>query len=134
MPYTADQRREYLHMMDRVGRVWMDLFDNDPVFYSAVYWDLLTELWRANGPVRKTEALRLMQAIRSPHTAGKYLDEAVRRGVVEEWDNPDDQRSRLVALSATARSKLDSFLDAAAGEVCAASRLIGEKGTVSAAD
>ncbi len=133
MPYTAQQRLEYLQMIDRVGQVWMDLFDNDPAFYSAVYWDLLTELWRAGGPVRKTDALRLMRAIRSPHTAGKYLDEAVRRGVVEEWDNPEDQRSRLVALSPAARAKLDSFLDAAAGEVQLAAKLISEKGRQAAA-
>ena len=79
MRFSDAQRREYLSMIDRVGLAWLDVFEGNTEFYSANYWDLLTELWRQSGPVRKTDALRCMKAVRSAHTAGKYL---------EEWNHP----------------------------------------------
>ncbi len=72
-------------------------------------------LWRTDGPQRKTDALDLMKGIKSVHTAGKYLDTAIKRGIIVETDNPQDARSKLVALSADMRGRLDGFFDAAVG-------------------
>ena len=115
--FTPEQRRLYLATMDRVGLKWLDVFRGDTDFYSAAYWDLLTEVWRAPGPVRKTDALRFMKAIKSAHTAGKYIEEAIARGFIVERDNPEDARSKLLTLSAEMRGRLDHFFDRALGEI-----------------
>ena len=122
LKYNDMQRREYLAMIDRVGQGWLGVFSGNTDFYSANYWDLLTELWRTNGPVRKTDALRSMRAIKSAHTAGKYLEEALRQELVVEEENPEDARSKLVALAPEMRQRLDRFFDDAVGEVRRANR------------
>ena len=134
LTYRADQRREYLSMIGRVGMAWLDVFQGNTDFYSANYWDLLTELWRQDGPVRKTDALRCMKAIRSAHTAGKYLDEALRQGLIEEADNPEDARSKLVQLTPDMRRRLDAFFDKAVDEVRKASRRIDDLKTTDKPD
>lgn len=122
MRYNADQRREYLEMTERLGRVWIDVFQGDTDFYSAVYWDLLSRMWKTPEPVRKTDALRFMTSVKSAHTAGKYMETALQRGFVVEQDNPDDARSKLVSLSDDMRARLDAFFDSAVGEVRRSSR------------
>jgi len=124
LKYNHDQRREYLVLTDQVGAKWMDMFQGDKDFYSAAYWDLLTGLWRAVEPMRKTDALNLMHGIKSAHTAGKYLEAALARRIVVERDNPQDARSKLVELSADMRHKLDGFFDAAVGQLRATGRRV----------
>ena len=124
MDYSRDQHEEYLWMTEKVGEHWLQVFQNDTEFWSAVYWDLFTKLWRARGDVRKTDALRFMTAIKSAHTAGKYLETAIRRGLVEERENPEDARSKLVRLAPALRERLDSFLDSAVSEMSQASHRV----------
>ena len=128
LTYNAAQHREYLNMIDRVGRNWLEVFQGNTDFYSAVYWDLLTGIWRRQGPVRKTDALKYMTAIKSAHTAGKYLQESIDQGLVVEADNPQDARSKLVMLEPDMRRRLDAFFDAAVGVLRRASRAIDIKG------
>ncbi len=128
LKYNEAQRLEYLEMTGRLGLIWLEIFDGNTDFYSAVYWDLLTGIWRARQPVRKTDALRLMTSIKSPHTAGKYVDSAIGHGFLEESDNPDDARSKLVALSPAMRARLDAFLDSAVSEVRRTNQTIDIKG------
>jgi len=111
LKFNSEQRREYLHLTEQVGRKWLEIFEGDADFYSAAYWDLLAGIWRADGPIRKTDALQLMHGIKSVHTAGKYLETTLDRGMVVETDNPQDARSKLVALSPEMRKKLDEFFD-----------------------
>lgn len=111
LKFNNEQRREYLHLTERVGLKWMEIFEGDADFYSAAYWDLLAGIWRAGGPMRKTDALQLMNGIKSVHTAGKYLETTLERGMIIETDNPQDARSKLVALSPDMRKKLDEFFD-----------------------
>ena len=126
--YSNQQRQEYLNMSDRIGMRWVGLFRGDTEFYSAAYWDLFKGLWRAGAPVRKTEALAFMTAVKSAHTAGKYLDTALERGLLVETPNPKDARSKLIGLSDEMRARLDVFFDAAVGEIQRTSRAIEEKG------
>lgn len=116
---TGDEeaRRAFLTMMDRVGELWLTLFERDPDLYSAAYWDLLTRLWIAGGAVRKTDALAAMKGVKSAHTAGKYLDAAIRAGFVVETSNPADARSKLVQLTPSMHERLERFLDEAVGEM-----------------
>jgi hypothetical protein len=69
-----------------------------------------------------------MKAVKSPHTAAKYVDTAVRRGILIESDNPDDARSKLLALSPEMKQRLDGFLDAAVSEVRKAGPVLDVKG------
>ncbi len=119
--YSDAQRREYLELIDRVSRVWLSVFENNRQFYSTDYWDLLSRMWQAGAPVRKTDALDFMTAIKSTHTAGKYLDTAMRYGYIIETENPNDARSKLVDLSSDMRPRLDEFFDIAVDEVLSAS-------------
>lgn len=128
LTYNRDQQMEYLRHADRIGLRWVDVFEGNTEFYSAAYWDLLTRLWRQGEPVRKTEALKFMKGIRSPHTAGKYMEIAIAHGMVVETANPEDARSKLVALSDDMTARLDSFFDAAVGEIQRTNRILELKG------
>ena len=126
--YNTDQHREYLDMIDRVGRNWLDVFEGNTEFYSAAYWDLLTRIWKNHAPVRKTDAIGFMTAVKSPHTAGKFVDTAMRQGLLVEANNPDDARSKLVGLTPHMRERLDVFFDNAVSEVRRANRNLDIKG------
>ncbi len=128
LKYNDSQRKEYLSMTHRIGEKWLDVFQGNEEFYSAAYWDLLTRIWKSGGPVRKTDALKFMTAIKSAHTAGKYVQSAIQQGVLVEAENPEDARSKLVILSPDMRERLDAFFDAAVREVRKANRTIGRKG------
>ena len=128
MKYNNAQHKQYLEMTDNVGRNWLNVFKGDTGFYSATYWDLLTEIWRAAKPVRKTDALRYMTAIKSAHTASKYIESSLQKGFLIETDNPRDARSKLVSLSPDIRERLDDFFDDAVGCVRRANRAINEIG------
>ncbi len=127
LQYTADQHREYLNMIDRVGRNWLDVFEGDSDFYSAAYWDLLTGIWKKGGEARKTDATSLMLGIKSAQTASKYLETAIERQFLLEKENPKDARSRLVVLTADMKSRLDLFFDKAVGELKTASKQVEAK-------
>jgi hypothetical protein len=126
--YNRDQHMEYLYYTNRIGLRWIDIFQGNPEFYSAAYWDLFTRMWRNGGPVRKTDALGFMKAIKSAHTAGKYLDTAIDHGSLIETDNPEDARSKLLTLSPVMQQRLDNFFDRAVGEIRRASKLVDIKG------
>lgn len=117
LKFETEHHREYLDMVERIGVRWIDMLRGNTEFYSAAYWDLLTRMWRADRPVRKTDALGFMTGIRSAHTAGKYIETALRETMIVEFDNPDDGRSKLLALSPAMRRRLDAFFDAAVDEV-----------------
>ena len=123
--YSNTQHRAYLDFTDMIGREWVQVFDGDTDFYNAAYWDLLAGMWRAKDPVRKTDALKFMTAIKSAHTAGKYLEIALEKGLVVEQDNPKDARSKLLDLSPAMRTRMDAFFDHVVGEMQKTSRKIG---------
>src|SRR5690606_1846171 len=77
--YGFRQRKEYLDMCDRIGNRWVEVFEGDAELYSSAYRDLLTEMWRRQAPVRKTDAARIMKAVKSPHTSARYIDTAVAK-------------------------------------------------------
>lgn len=124
--YTGEQRKKYLNMIDHVGQNWLQVFEGNPEFYSAAYWDLLTRIWKSDRPVRKTDALKFMIGIKSAQTAGKYLETAIEHDFIREEENPKDARSKLVFLSLETRERLDAFFDLAVGEVRSANQAIEE--------
>jgi hypothetical protein len=117
LTYTDSQRRAYLVFTDKVGAGWVTLFEGDTAFYSAAYWDLFTHLWRITAPVRKTDAMAAITGVKSPLTASKYIDTALKRGLIVEKENPSDARSKLLALSPQLRAQMDAFFDDAVDEM-----------------
>lgn len=123
--YSNAQHRAYLDFTDVIGREWVGVFDGDTDFYNAAYWDLMAGMWRSREPVRKTDALKFMSAIKSAHTAGKYLEIALEKGLIVEQDNPKDARSKLLDLSPTMRARMDAFFDRVVDQMQKTSRMIG---------
>ena len=111
LKYNDRQRKEYFKATQKIGVSWLSVFEEDEEFYSSAYWDLLTNIWMKDVPVRKTDALRFMTNIKSPHTAGKYVETAISKGILIEEDNPEDARSKLLQLSPEMRERLDGFFD-----------------------
>jgi hypothetical protein len=130
LQYNDEQRREYLNMTDNITPHWLRVFDQNIEFYSAVYWDLLTRIWKADRPVRRTDALKFMTSVKSAATAGKYINEAIRQRLLREYPNPQDARSKLLELSPDLRERLDVFFDNAVAEVRQANQNISQKGSV----
>jgi len=128
--FSREQRLRYLDMTLRFGNSWLEVFQGDTDFYSAAYWDLFTNMWRSEKPVRKTDAMGFMKAVKSAHTAGKYVDTAIEKGLLVESDNPEDARSKLIALTSDMRAQLDVYMDKAANEVLISSREISALGPV----
>ncbi len=128
LKYNSEQRREYLNMTDRIGMSWLKVFQGQQEFYSADYWDLLTGIWRAGGPVRKTDATRMMRGLKSAQTAGKYVEAAIQHGILSEEENPRDARSRVVCLTPEMLERLDEFFDQAVGELRRSHKVLQSKG------
>ncbi len=126
--YTPPQHREYLEMMDRVSQKWLEVFEGDEDFYSAQYWDLFTRIWRADKPVTKTQALRFMTGVKSAHTAGKYLEAAMRKNLLVEEENPQDKRSMIIVLTPEMHARLDGFFDNAVDQLRLSNRALKGKG------
>lgn len=123
--YADADRHAYLGFLDQMGSKWIDLFAGDTEFYSAAYWDLLTFLWRTPDPVRKTDAQAAITGVKSPLTAAKYVETAIKRGLVIEKQNPADARSKLLALSPALRAQLDAFFDDAVAAMCKTAAGVG---------
>jgi hypothetical protein len=128
LTYTDNQRRVYLEFTDRIGRGWVEVFEGDTDFYDAAFWDLFTHLWRNPKPVRKTDAGRAITGVKSPLTAAKYIDTALNRGMIIEKENPEDARSKLLALSPPMRAQMDAFFDDAVHELRAAAKDLENRG------
>jgi hypothetical protein len=111
-------------MLSRLQQHWLVVVDWTTEGDVAVYWDLLTSLWRHDRPMRKSEALQAMTSIKSLATARKYLRSVQQQGWVDEVDHPTDARSRWVMLSLDARARLDAFFDVAIRELVQTHRLI----------
>lgn len=128
LKYNCEQRREYLNMTGRIGMHWIGVFEGNSEFYSADYWDLLTEIWKKTDPVRKTDALKFMKGIKSAQTAGKYIETAIQHHFILEEDNPRDARSKLLRLSPDMRARLDLFFDQSVSELRKSNLNVEKKG------
>ncbi|WP_097460609.1 helix-turn-helix domain-containing protein [Mangrovitalea sediminis] len=115
-PPAADtlngQRARFLQALQQLDEAWVIAFHETGL--SDVYFSrLFTELWeRGDKAVSKTDAYSLVKGV-SPQTAMKYVHKAIKDGHLEEIDNPDDRRSRLLRMSPALQQRFEEVIDRA---------------------
>jgi hypothetical protein len=65
-----------------------------------------------------------MTGIKSAHTAGRYLETAIKEGLLVEDDNPQDKRSRIIRLAPRMKENLDVFFDRAVSELRKSNKMV----------
>jgi len=110
---TDARRRRFLAALRELDSAWVESFHDTGL--SDVYFSrLFTELWlRGETPVPKTDAYGYVKGV-GLQTAMKYVKRAIDEGYLEELDNPDDGRSRLIRMSPRLRVTFEALVDRAA--------------------
>jgi len=111
--YNDQNRLDYLKMTDRIGAEWLKVFNTSPedkTFWDTAYWDLFTKLWRVKVAVKKTDAISYMSGKTMP-TATKYINSAIKRGLITQKKSKKDPRSKLIGLSDEMRERLDIYFN-----------------------
>lgn len=112
---TDEERRAFAQALKKVGQHWQAILQDED-FHPLNYFDLFTDIWLAGEPVSKTDCYRFMPGV-SAQTAKKYVERAITRGLLLESANPQDGRSRLVALSPALKTLLEQNLDLTAQQL-----------------
>lgn len=107
-----DRRKRFLIALRELDDAWVSAFHR--VGLGDIYFSrLFTELWlRGNDAVTKTDAYELVQGV-SLQTAMKYVRQAIADGHLEELENPEDARSRLIRMTPGLRELFNGVIDRA---------------------
>ena len=92
------------------------VLEADTLTMIAVMRSLGRAGYRPHALSAKTDALGFMTAIKSPHTAGKYIEQALSFGYLVETNNPLDARSKLITMAPDTRKRIDQFFDDVVGK------------------
>jgi len=94
---------------------WATLFGEDE-FLDLHYMKLFLQMGtRQDQPMSRSDAYLCMKSL-SAQTAMKYVNRAVERGYLQEIENPDDRRSRLLVMTPLLVSRVGTLLDYALDE------------------
>ena len=105
-----EARTRFLLALREVDEAWVAAFQE--AGFAEVYFSrLFTELWlRGNAAMPKTNAYGMVKGV-SSQTAMKYIRRAVAEGYLEEVDNPDDGRSRMLRMTPLLREQFTQLID-----------------------
>lgn len=107
-----ERRAHFLRALRELDDAWVAAFHRTG-FGNVYFSRLFTELWLlGDGAVAKSDAYGLVHGV-SAQTAMKYVRQAIAEGYLEEFDNPDDGRSRLIRMSPRLRELFNGFIDRA---------------------
>jgi len=111
-PGLQERRKRFLIALRELDDAWVSAFHR--VGLGDIYFSrLFTELWlRGNDAVTKTDAYDLVQGV-SLQTAMKYVRQAIAEGHLEELENPQDARSRMIRMSPGLRELFNGVIDRA---------------------
>jgi hypothetical protein len=106
------RRVHFLQALRELDDAWVAAFHKTG--FGDIYFSrLFTELWlRGEDAVAKSDAYEMVQGV-STQTAMKYIRRAIAEGYLEELDNPDDGRSRLIRMSPKLREQFNGVIDRA---------------------
>ena len=101
--------------LNAFDQYWTTLFGEDE-FLELHYMKLFAQMWIRQGePMPRSDAYLCMKSL-SAQTAMKYVNRAVERGYLQEVENPDDRRSRLLVMTPLLMSRVGTLLDYALDE------------------
>ncbi len=108
--YSNQRRRAFVHALQEIDRFWGEIL-GDEAYYDLHYSDLFTRMWlHRNHTFRKTELYAFMPRI-SHRTAVKYVQRAIREGLLLEFTDAQDRRTKRVHLSDSMQERIEHFLD-----------------------
>ncbi|HVW65264.1 MAG TPA: MarR family transcriptional regulator [Nitrosospira sp.] len=108
--HRDNRRRQFIQLLDSTDRYWMEVLGNK-LFHDLNYYDLFTRMWlELDGTYCKSELYQLMPNV-SQRTAIKYIQAAIDHGLLVEHIDPQDLRSKRIAMSDDLRQKIELFLD-----------------------
>ncbi|MBI1398200.1 MAG: hypothetical protein GC151_19675 [Betaproteobacteria bacterium] len=104
------RRTRFLHALRELDSAWLETFQATGL--SDLYFSrLFTELWLlGDRAVPKTDAYGYVKGV-GAQTAMKYVKRAIEEGYLEELENPEDGRSRLIRMSPRLRKSFESLID-----------------------
>lgn len=108
--YSDSDRCWFVLTLQNIDASWGEIVGGE-AYYDLHYSDLFTRLWlsRDRSP-RKTELYDFMPRV-SRRTAVKYVDRAIREGLLVQETDPVDRRSKRVSLSPELLERIEAFLD-----------------------
>lgn len=108
--FSDTERCWFVLTLQNIDACWGEIVGGE-AYYDLHYSDLFTRLWlsRDRSP-RKTELYDFMPRV-SRRTAVKYVDRAIREGLLVQETDPVDRRSKRVSLSPELLKRIESFLD-----------------------
>ena len=108
--YSDQKRRSFVLALQEIDRFWGDVVGGE-AYYDLHYSDLFTRMWLyRNHTFKKTDLYAFMPRI-SHRTAVKYVQKAIREGLLLEVTDEKDRRSKRVYLSDALKQRIERFLD-----------------------
>ncbi len=115
-PASSDERPELeAELVELADKVYKLRRERDRIFSEGLFadpvWDILLDLYLAAGRGRDVAISSACLAASVPSTTGlRHIDRMVRAGLVERRSHPNDNRSALLGLTQSGRTKMSLWL------------------------
>lgn len=108
--HSDRRRRSFVLALQEIDRFWGEVMGGE-TYYDLHYSDLFTRMWlHRDRTFKKTDLYAFMPRV-SHRTAVKYVQRAIREGLILEVADEHDRRSKRVSLSEDLGNRIERFLD-----------------------